>query len=370
MAPQPVWKPEKTFWISYALAWLPYLTGLFMVFKNERASFSFALLEAAHIVIPLEIAGLWIIWMVRKVPWDQGAKQFFFAKQVAMALVFIFVTMFIITLLGGILEWWHTARFSFQLIGPLSPFIIFNNLMIYATISAICYGLQLSVSLQHQARRATQAEILRTQAELQAMRAQLNPHFLFNTLHSLQALVRIAPHQAEEALDQFGDLMRYPLRVQSQMIDEVPLEEEWRFIRNYLDLEKLRLGDRLVFIADMDEETFNCPVPPLILQPLVENAVRYAVEPRSAGATIRLRARKRDGRLLLTVSDDGPGRERHAWQEAEGIGLRVARKRFQVLYGETASFEVETAPGKGFTVTMNLPVKGRQGHPGEEKTNL
>ena len=370
MVPQPTWKTGPAFWMSYLLAWLPYFTGLFMVFMTEEVTFWEALLAAAHIVVPLEIAGLAIVWAVGKVPWDPSAKQWFFAKQVAMALVFILVTMIIITVLGGILEWQRTGRFQFQLLSPLSPFIIFNNFMIYATISAICYGLQLATNLRYQAQRVAQAETLRNQAELQAMRAQLNPHFLFNTLHSLQALVRIAPKQAEEALDQFGDLMRYPLQVQSQMIDEVPLERERGFICSYLDLEKIRLGERLHFKDDMAQETLYCSVPPLLLQPLVENAVRYGVEPLSGGAQIRIESKQWGKHLLLSVQDNGPGSQRDCWQKADGVGLRIARKRLLALYGESSYFTVETAPGKGFTVTMKIPLKTCQDQHGEEETHL
>jgi sensor histidine kinase YesM len=192
------------------------------------------------------------------------------------------------------------------------------------------------------------------QAELKALRAQVNPHFLFNTLHSLLILVRRDPRAAEDALEQFGDLMRYALRVQQGAGDEVLLAEEWTFTQDYLALEKLRLGDRLRLHTDIDEAALSHAVPSFSLQPLLENAIGHAIAPRASGGNLWIRAVVDTGRLSLEVRDDGPGADAAAIEASSGTGLRLLRRRLAALYGDGAALTTRIDDG-GFTVTLELP---------------
>jgi len=358
MTQKATWKPAKAFWLAYGLAWLPYLTGLMLVFSSEQAPYLTALLQASRIVIPLALAGIGLVAIIQKVPWNPEAKSNFFTIQIGLALAFVGVTLLVITTVGGFLEWRSTGEFHFRLASPLTPLIVFNNLLVFFSISAMTYGLQFSVRLQEEAARALRAEMFRHRAELQVLRNQLNPHFLFNTLHSLQALVRLEPDRAEDALDQFGALMRFSLRSQNHGEDLVPLSEEWGFIQNYIELERLRLGDRLQCHADLDDDAMGALIPPLLLQPLVENAVRHAVAPRAKGGHIRLTAMLSGGTLHLEVTDNGPGCTQKTWQNAEGIGLENTRKRLATQFQGQARFAVTTSPGNGFKVKMVLPLSG------------
>jgi len=202
---------------------------------------------------------------------------------------------------------------------------------------------------------AAEAESLRVRAEMEALRGQLNPHFLFNSLHSITALVRSDPPRAEEALLQFAGLLRRVLALKRETADEVSLTEEMAFVDDYLAIERFAAGERLRVTRAISTEAQQCRLPAFSVQPLVENAIRYAVAPRRDGGTVTLDGAVRDGRLVFTVADDGPGADPATIAAAPGVGLSVIRRQLQLRYGERAAFRVDTAPGNGFRVTLALP---------------
>lgn len=206
--------------------------------------------------------------------------------------------------------------------------------------------------------RAARAEALRSRAELQLLRSQLNPHFLLNTLHALLGLVRRDPAKAEAALERLGELLRYGLHVHHASVDRVPLRQEWAFVSSYLELEQLRLGDRLRLELSADDEAMDVTVPPFALQPLVENAVTHAIAPRRTGGRLGVRARRLDGRLRLEVEDDGPGSSEAAVLESPRLGLRLLRERLQALYAGEARLVFEPAAQGGLRVVLELPDNG------------
>lgn len=203
--------------------------------------------------------------------------------------------------------------------------------------------------------RLKEKELAAAGAELQALRSQLDPHFLFNTLHSLTQLVREDPVATQDALERFGDLMRYVLRSSREADAEVTLEEEIEFVRDYLELERLRLGERLRIIESIEPDALELAVPALLLQPLVENAIRHGIAPRREGGTLRLTARLQDDDLLLQIADDGNGCRAGEWSAAEGLGLRAVRRQLHARFGVAARCQIESAPGAGFIVDLALP---------------
>jgi LytS/YehU family sensor histidine kinase len=231
------------------------------------------------------------------------------------------------------------------------------GVLVYGVLAGVCYAILLHRRMREQEARAARATALQTEAELRALRSQLNPHFLFNTLHSLLALVRHDPRAAEEALEQFGDLLRYTLDTQNNG-EVVALGEELQFVDNYLALEALRLGDRLRLDVRIDEAVRDRRVPAFCLQPLVENAVRHAIAPRAAGGSLDLRVALEGDVLRLEVADDGPGARPADLENAEGLGLRLVRERLAAHYGDAAALDVVTRPGAGFRVTIRLPARG------------
>lgn len=207
-----------------------------------------------------------------------------------------------------------------------------------------------------EAAATAQAQALLARAELAALRNKLNPHFLFNTLHSIIALTRRDAPRAEQALHLFSDLLRYVLDTEKTGTEQVPLQEELDFTRDYLALEALRLGPRLTVDWAVDDEALSAPVPVLSVQPLVENSIKHAFNPRSAPGRLTITARRVAGELQLSVADDGPGCAPDAWQQGQGLGLKTVARRVALLPGAAGRLTVDTQPGAGFAVHLNLPV--------------
>ncbi|HEY5884925.1 MAG TPA: histidine kinase [Pyrinomonadaceae bacterium] len=200
--------------------------------------------------------------------------------------------------------------------------------------------------------RASQLEAQLARAQLDALRMQLQPHFLFNTLNTISVLMKENVELANNLLLRLSDLLRLALR--STENHEVTLREELEFLRNYLEIEQTRFQDRLTVRYDIDDRAVEAQVPNLILQPLVENAIRHAVAPKPGKSTLEIRAARRNGKLELQVVDDGPGLTAGS-TNGKGIGLRNTRSRLDKLYGTAHTFQMSPANGKGLQVTVTLP---------------
>jgi two-component system LytT family sensor kinase len=198
-------------------------------------------------------------------------------------------------------------------------------------------------------------------ARLAALQAQLHPHFLFNTLHAVSSLIHEAPDAAEDMLTALSDLLRMTLGRGHER--EVPLRDEVAFLLRYLEIQKMRLGDRLQVTFDIPAAAAGLLVPSFAIQPLVENAIRYAIAPRRAGGRLEIRAERVDQWLRLTVADDGPGlavpadgKRPGGW----GIGLDNTRARLAQLYGDRYRFTVAERPAGGAAVTIEIPARDAQ----------
>ena len=194
-------------------------------------------------------------------------------------------------------------------------------------------------------------------AQLAALRAQINPHFLFNSLNSIAQLIRADPDRAEACVERLAEMFRYVLRYGEK--DFVPLAEELEMARAYLDIERARFGDRLRVETHVDPPSLQHLIPNLILQPLVENAVRHGLSRKRGGGTVRIDARLADGCLELSVGDDGLGMPDTALARVyeHGIGLRNLRDRLARLYGPAHLPEITSAPGSGTRVRLRLPLR-------------
>jgi signal transduction histidine kinase len=197
----------------------------------------------------------------------------------------------------------------------------------------------------------TRAEL--AQAELRALRAQINPHFLFNTLNSIASLIISNPRAAEDVTTQLADLFRYTLRASER--ETSTLGAELEFLRAYLAIERVRFGDRLQLEEAIEPGLEALLVPSLLLQPVVENAVRYAVAPRAEGGRVRMAARRNGDHLVLEVTDDGPGLDAARPVSGTGFGLHALRERLRAA-GYKDSLEIDTGPGKGTCVRVTLPL--------------
>jgi two-component system, LytTR family, sensor kinase len=198
--------------------------------------------------------------------------------------------------------------------------------------------------------KALELESLLHQAQLQALRSQLNPHFLFNALHSIAELVHENPELAEKLIVRLGELLRQVL--QSSTLQEVPLADELDFIRGYVDIEQMRLGDRLRVEWAVPPELLAARVPSLILQPLVENAIQHGIAPTSRTGVLSISARREDHSLVLEIRDRGPGMT-NTTERRQGIGLSNTSARLQRLYGDRQKLEL--IGDDGLAVIVRIP---------------
>ncbi|MBB4639514.1 sensor histidine kinase [Longimicrobium terrae] len=201
--------------------------------------------------------------------------------------------------------------------------------------------------------RARDREEQLASAELSALKMQLHPHFLFNTLNAITAFVRTEPLVAERMIARLSELLRHTL--QHAGVHEVALEDELRFLRSYLEIEQARFDERLRVRWDIDPAVIRARVPHLILQPLVENAIRHGIGPRAAGGRVEIEARRRGVRLELVVRDRGVGMD--PGTARTGVGLSNTRARLRQLYGAQHTIEVQGAPGRGVEIRITLPLR-------------
>ena len=243
---------------------------------------------------------------------------------------------------------------EFPLFGPnfanLFHFELLTYFLILGYLTAIAHVRR---SREEEVRSAQLAEQL-AQAELAALRMQLHPHFLFNSLHSAAELVHENPAAAERSILGLADLLRRALRAGEKA--EVPLAEELEFVDGYLALESVRLEGKLAIDYRVPEELLDVPVPSLLLQPLVENAIRHGVARRAAGGAIELTAEARDdGRLVLTVENDAPVPDQRGARPGTGIGLANVRARLAQRFGAAAALEAGRVAPERFRARIEFP---------------
>ena len=254
----------------------------------------------------------------------------------------------------------------FVLRGPRQTIaIVVLDATLALIVGAIAYGYEvMRHRLQASMREIEQVRLVEARlredaakAELAALQAQINPHFFFNTLNTIAALLDDDPDAAEEVVETLAELFRYTFKASAT--EAVRFEEELAFIRNYLTIERARFGERLRIEWEIAPDTRRVRIPGLVLQPLVENAVGHGISPSNRGGTVRIVARRESARLLVEVHDDGAGLDQQArpWIR-EGHGLDNIRRRLQTLYTRRSVLELKPGPGGvGATSRLELPAR-------------
>ena len=242
--------------------------------------------------------------------------------------------------------------------------VVDDVLFVYLPVLTIVHALWYYQEFRNREQRALQLEAQLTQAHLELLKSQLQPHFLFNTLHSISALMHINVLAADRMMTRLSDLLRMSLENGTMQV--TTLQRELEFVNGYLEIEKVRFEERLSVVLEVAPETLDAEVPHLLLQPLVENAVRHGVSRRSSQGEIQIAAWHDATSLYLRVRDNGPGLDgRSAAESKIGIGLGAASERLATLYGSDQSLEIRPSPEGGVEVCVKIPFRTEPQSTGE-----
>ena len=288
-----------------------------------------------------------IFWLARRVPLER--------KQLLPRIVVHFFAASILALARSVL--------MIKILGPRPFDIVFwgslsVNVIYYVLLLGIAHAVLYYERYREGLRTAERLAAGLTEARLQALKMQLQPHFLFNTLNAISALIPVESQPARTMVARLGDLLRTSL--EHEETQEVTLREELEFLQPYLEIEQTRMDDRLSVAMNIAPETLNARVPHLLLQPLVENAIRHGIAPRIEPGRVEISVTRaaNDGFLHLEVRDDGPGVERdNGARTRKGLGLANVQSRLEQLYGREHRFAIENHPAGGAVVRISLPFR-------------
>jgi len=299
-----------------------------------------------------------VLWMARRFPLQRNTWKTSPPAHLVAVVILAFVHVALVegafvTVPGsgylGKLTWWDRVQRNFAMTFDW-------EMMMYGAIIGFSYAASYFRESQVRALRASQLETRLAEAHLQALQRQLHPHFLFNTLNGISALMHRDVHAADRMLVRLSDLLRIAL--DRRAAQEVPLSDDLDFLSKYLEIEQVRFGDRLTVRFDVEAETLDALVPNLLLQPLVENSVRHAIALRSDPGLIEIVSRKVNETLELKVRDNGPGLPKDRTPApSRGVGLANTRSRLEHLYGPSQHLLFSDTPGGGLTVTVVLPFR-------------
>jgi sensor histidine kinase YesM len=268
------------------------------------------------------------------------------------------------------LYWGYRAGKPFSF-ANMTRFVVANfseGIGIYLLIALTSYAVSYYRRYREGQLKTLQLEAELSHAQLQALKMQLHPHFLFNTLHSISALLTKDIESARKMITRLGDFLR--LTLENSGSPEVTLQQEMEFLSCYLEIERIRFQNRLVTRLDLGDQTLDAQVPNLILQPIVENAIRHGIAPRSTPGLIEIEAKQHNGRLRIQVRDNGPGLSEHRTSEylfEKGLGLANTETRLKRLYGAAHLFDLRNNPDGGLIVTLEIPFHKDGAVPGQSE---
>ena len=270
---------------------------------------------------------------------------------ISQSFLSIFTSLFAKWLSGTmILPFWERMQLSqFGILG-----LAFESFFYYCIVMTIIFGIQYYRKNKEHEYNLSQLEVKLSQAEIQNMKMQLHPHFLFNTLHAISTLMHRDPDAADKMITELSDLLRISL--DNIGIHEVTLKEELDFLNKYIEIQKMRFRDTLEIKMEIDPETLTVNVPNLILQPIVENAFRHGVEQISTNGFIKISSHFKNNFLELSVEDNGPGKAENIEHDSQGLGLNNTRERIRQIYGRADLMKVENANESGLILKILIPV--------------
>ncbi|MGH7719527.1 MAG: sensor histidine kinase [Gemmatimonadaceae bacterium] len=353
-----VWALSVTLWTVWGF-WSAKQTSLFMA-ASGRDPAEFAVLLRAS----LASAWVWalctplILWLAQRYRIERGT----LLRRVPLYLA-ASLTVLLLDVAASYLVRVHLNNATG--VSPLGLLLYYLDYSVafFFVIVAIKHALDYYGWYRERQVQAAHLEHQLTKAQLQVLKMQLQPHFLFNTLNAISELVHEDADTADRMITRLGDLLRSSLDLAGRQ--EVPLKQELEFLRAYLEIEQTRFRDRLEVRMHIDPEALDARVPNLILQPLVENAIKHGTAPRAAAGLIEIFAARRDGQIVVEVRDNGGGLAANVGSFREGVGLRNTRARLKQLYGSGHRFELRNRTGGGAIVTMVIPYRLGSEHTGE-----
>lgn len=291
-------------------------------------------------------------WVVRAIPWERARWWRSVSVQTLVALACVPIKYF---MYAGIAAW-LIPDYRSVVVGRLILSNIVYEFMAFAAMFAVIHAVEFNRRAMEDTARAARLETRLAEARLETLTAQLQPHFLFNTLHAISTLMHRDVEAADTMLARLGDLLRRTLDGRDR--PEVPLDEELQLLDAYLDIARVRFEDRLTLDVRVATETKSALVPRFVLQPLVENALQHGIGSRHGRGRVTISARRDGERLHLSVSDDGPG---GALQgngfPREGIGLTNTRERLRERYGADHSLHLTNGEDGGLLVAVDIPFR-------------
>jgi Histidine kinase len=342
----PAWSARRL--ISFGVVMLLVAYSTVFIVDGDTPSLSLFVSAIANVSAAM-LAALPVYLLCRSVTWQRGERWWFLPLHLLGAATFGLLWFAAIAVALGVGGLFSGQQFSFVfLAGPALHWQALTSVILYFAIVGGCYVTQAS-------RAAQIATALQHKAEVGALRAQLDPHLLFNTLHSLLELVRSGDARADDAIDRFARVARYVTEGRTPDRDVVPLNAEWRMVQDYISLEALRLGSRLTYTFTLGDQLDTVSVPALSLQPLVENAIRHGVAPRPGPGHITMSAERVGNDVHLQIVDNGLGSG--ATTRGSGTGLDLVRRRFEARYGAGLQFDAgPRSDAVGWRVCVRFPV--------------
>jgi two-component system LytT family sensor kinase len=345
---------DRRFWTLYGAAWL----GVLLFFYSRAFTVSFfrdtPFYWRQDALETLASYGQWalyaplIVWAARRVSFVRGCRKKALAFYAALSVVMALAAVGVQTVGAGLIWTDEPASFS-------RHFAVFFHwhVLFYWLILSVTQGLEFQRRWQRDQLQASRLETELARSEFRALQMQIEPHFLYNTLHTVSEMVHVDPPAAERMIVRLGSLLRHTTETGSQ---EVPLEREIDFLRAYLEIEQARFHDRLTVSIDVPDALLACTVPSLILQPLVENAIRHGTSRLAGAGTVRVAAAAEGDALVLRVADNGPGMRTPNPGCGTGVGLPNIRSRLRHLYGDAGALELNPVEGGGLEAVVRLPL--------------
>jgi signal transduction histidine kinase len=331
-------------------AWLPFFAlWFFFAMLYAHYPLSTALVISTISMGSASLMGIAVWHICQRWPWPLRLDLKFYFLQIFLASVYSILWSISVFGLEALRRGVNPLRDFWK--SPVLGWQLLMGLWLYGLFAGVSYAVQTRNRLHEKEVLAARAEVLAVAARLDAIRARLNPHFLFNALHTLAAMVKFHPTLAESAIERLGDMLRYTLKEDGREL--VEFAEEYEFTRQYIAFEQLRYEDRLKVDLQIDPESFEFDVLPFSIQTLAENAVRHAISIRPEGGCIWIKCSCQDGRLTVSVRDDGSGRGADTGQSHQ-FGLRSLQERLRAAYGATADLRLHSSP-EGFESRFVVP---------------